>query len=346
MKKSLLCIMLCCLLLTTACQPAPATSFAPSDSLLSFWERIGIDHDDITSVQLLYKQYSSTMGSNTAKQFLDMLSTAEPVSIEDTHEYIPSDFLVRFLSEDNEITVTFYWFTFRRDTASSAYCYATEDHAEYTDTNDDRFDIKIDNTIYHYRLRGDAIWNDELNRSSFNKGDCDLMVWEIDGYEKETVGLGYAAPAYQSVQEILDYADAVVVAKAVKTQYVNPMESVVIFRTIRQLKGSTGWFFTVNRISDEVKETNMVRYCLPIDPPYINGETYLLCLCETRSPINTDIRLGEKYFSIPLDWDSWCPATTYCTAIVTDSVLYPRFNTEHHPLAGLTVQEIKDLLNE
>ncbi len=317
-----------------------------NNSKASFFDLLGIDPSSVVQIELEYQNQKVQLSESMCNDFIETLQEVSPFEAKDKHMYIPSDYLVYFMTEDETIPVTFYWFSGRRMIGERVMV-TDGDPQQPFEYVDDRFDVMINDTIYHFRFGstengGVKRWTEDTMRETFDARAAQTGLKRrgtLEGYDK----WGYISPTYLEPdvtwQEIIDDADLVIVVSYIK-QYLPEKKltgwpggkGIDQFRIDSILKGNTDketvelpTWYGEGAISGE-------RYGIyPVcNPPYILGQQYLLVLKEENGILHEMDLYGTGGYS----------------ATVDEGYLYPRYNTEHYPFYGIALEEIMNYVSQ
>ena len=311
-----------------------------------FWGQLGITKKQVEEVRLVYEDQEVRMEDQTLEDFLDTLSTMEKTEVSDTHEFCPSDVGVIFVAEGRQYPVTFYWFPYLAEEINSF------------ETMEDRVDIKLDDTLHHFRLTTAKTWTEEKMLQMYDQyaekqgllQRCKLRC--ADRIEQSESP--FCQETY-SLQEVLEQSDLVFLGTYIDfyapdmflyPRNLSRKECIERFHIDEVLKGSSEEPY-YNVYGYHVPNY-MLRYVDPAhptqrvtdwiissasiyDPFYKEGGQYLICVKQQEPGIS---REGDFYFG------------QYGSAIVDGDTLFPRFNTENHPFYNVKIQTVRDLLAE
>ena len=220
----------------------------------------------------------------------------------------------------------------------------------YVDT---RYDIKIGETIYHFRFSPDHYWTEDDSRAAFDwaaKAKGAPSRAKLDGFDDVLNPQIKSISKSWTWESVIDSADLVVLARyhtkigepyfadtigsfgLVEGYLYNP-RLYDLFSIQEVIKGS--WSsdsiyipaYVSGRVVTDDYGRQYSQYILPDvrDPEYQEDEVYLLCLtCKDELQVYTGY--GRTVSAVVLD----------------EGYLYPRYNTEYHPFAGVSLDQVKD----
>lgn len=211
--KRIMLVLLVLLLLLMACG-------VNRDKEISVWERLGIDPESINTMELIYDGFPVPLRDEIKNEFIQTLTASETLYTEDTHSYAPSEYLVQFTLTTGEVrSIQFYWFMGKK--ASDSYTRITQSGKEYpiAEVVDRRFDVKVDNKIFHFTFTGDHFWNEERSEACYDAGRQYLHLPSRDkilGYEKQISAEDFTAGLYyyegMTWKDIIQQSDFVFLA--------------------------------------------------------------------------------------------------------------------------------------
>lgn len=316
------------------------------DFVTSFFDVLGFEAASVTKIELEYQNQKVQLSESVCQDFLETLQAASPFEAEEKHVYTPSDYLVYFTTEDKTIPVTFYWFS-GRQMVGERVMVTDGDPQQSFEYIDDRFDVMIKDTIYHFRFGktengGVKRWTEDTMRETFDARASQTGLKRrgtLDGFDKwGYVSLTYLEPEI-TWQELIEDADLVVVVTYLEQLLPEKKltgwpggKGIDQFRIDNILKGNIEretielptWYGV------EVLSGNRYGVYPVCKPPYITGQKYLLVLKKDNGIFHEIDLYGTGGYS----------------AEVEEGYLFPRYNTEHHPFYNVALEEIVDFVSQ
>ncbi len=321
MKKSCYCV-ICCLVVFGVAVFFLNGKIKTNHTL---WDKMGISKDAISEVLFAYKGNAVSLTETSKHSLLETLSAGEEIILIDPYEYEKSMFDVIFEVDGKTYEVEFFWFTnlgIQRDGHS---------HQQ----PDDRFDVRYQNKVYHFRFANDRFWNDIFSVDAYDaaaKSQGKPTSYELDGYENKGMnGTGSYTYDKYSIWQVLTSSELIVKVKCEEANIDDPALSQVVqaFRIEKILRGQyeEDTLYIFSEIQNLNPDKISRHYHLPTDPPFVVGEEYVLCLNEWAMKLEWD-NARHTLYKLP---------TQYHSAELNNGVLYSRYNTEYHPLKGVSV---------
>ena len=345
-QQSRFCIYLCIVgfLLTILCSCA---SSKPTQK--DVFALLQIKTEEITSIEVGYKDCFYPLIKETRENLIEDLSASVPIEIKDAHEYIPSEYTVRFvLNSGKSVDACFCFFSGLVE--SDSLDASGGSRLSYVDT---RYDIKIGETIYHFRFSPDHYWTEDDSRAAFDwaaKAKGAPSRTKLDGFDDVLNPQIKSISKSWTWESVIDSADLVVLARyhtkigepyfadtigsfgLVEGYLYNP-RLYDLFSIQEVIKGS--WpsdsiyipAYVSGRVVTDDYGRQYSQYILPDvrDPEYQEDEVYLLCLT-----CKDDLQVYTGY------------GRTVSAVVLDEGYLYPRYNTEYHPFAGVSLDQVKD----
>lgn len=312
--------------------------FGQQDSI-GFFQAMGFDAEDVEAVVIQHHDTSVELRQAYCDRLIECLSKARGSKLSDAaaYPYTPTDYAISFIADGKEIPVIFSWFI------GEEYK-PLENGIITTKYLDSRFDICIHDQWYCFQQDEDAIWHEKDSVDAYKKSAQYRKIkllpqYKIDGYDSEVshidgsdgIPMGITWQG-RSRQEIIDASDLLVVATSAgmihEDEYPYELEyrycNFESFQVQEVLKGSCDDnLLYVYQEYGERSNGTQILYPPAEDPLYEKGKTYLLCLKKKE---------GEGYYQMT--------AGIFSSGIVQGDRVYPRYNTEYHPFANITLEEV------
>ncbi len=349
--KKLFCFVLTVtFIMLSGCSTQSETKRLESVTGKSFFEAAGIDSEAIKEINLVYMDQAVSLSEEQKENFIQILSRSAGFEPEEAHVFKPSDYVVRFVTEDGAVDYTFYWFNGRRDLDDTG-----EDTArcgnDYSDAYlfcDNRFDVDLNGTICHFRFADGDVWTEDVSwdvYSSRAKKEGLKQRYELDGFDQDcrfetafaSNNLAYD-PDYKNVLENED-TKIVILARYVgngHTEKTGKMNEDAYFMVEETLKGEIEAGHTIMvpvmaeiypYYDDNYTLSVFPVYLSPVTPEFQKGKVYLLCLKDQTE--------GDGYlFSL----------SQYSQAVLEGDTLFPTYNTEIHPFYNIPLSKIREAL--
>ena len=316
----------------------------------SFFEAAGIDSEAIKEIDLVYMDQAVSFSEEQKENFIQILSRSARFELEEAHVFKPSDYVVRFVTEDGAVDYTFYWFNGRR-----AVSELDDNNEQYGNDTvqayvfcDNRFDVEINGTICYFRFADGDIWTEDNSWDLYNsraKKEGLKQRYELDGYDQDCpYGLTFASinlssdPDYMMILEDEETKNVVLAQYVGKAHNENTskVDDQAYFMVLETLKGNIQVGHTImipvaavnNPYYDDSYSLSLKPYYpSPVAPEYQKGEVYLLCL--------NDLQEYGGYQS---------SLSQYSQAILEGDTLFPTYNTEIHPFYNIPLSKIREAL--
>lgn len=314
----------------------------------SFFRLIGVTAAEVDQIRMENQQVAVELEADDCAALLECLQNAQGkrADYQDGYPYTPSEYAITLIAGEEEIEVTFSWFSGKEYVFTEWLDTATE--IIVPKTIDNRFDICYQGQWYTFYQNEETIWNEERSQEAFKKSANRQGIkltprYEADGFMGETihsVGEVYLPKGLEwqgkSAEQILLASELVVIATSTGliTKDAYPYECQFSFCNFESFEVKEILKGTVQE--DELYMyqqygpiENLVFYPPSEDPFYQKGHTYLLCL--QKGP---DLA-GEASYEPT--------AGIFSTAVEQNGWVYPRYNTEYHPFAGIALDEIRQI---
>lgn len=314
-----------------------------SSSSRSFWDQLGVPSDSIDEIHFSYRDQSIPLDQFAMNQFIHALSQSEPARIEENHEFTPSDIDVTFLSGNQKVQVTFYWFPYiaKLEGFEDVMIDASETESFYPLIGN-RFDAVINGKKYHYRFTSSDVWTEEMAHSSYNRiasVNHFPTTAKIDGCDRGYTQAGLFSAKPYTLNEILSESSLIFLGTyegdCRRKPYTDASYTIDWDRFYIQeiLKGTSEslWYELPTDRKGSFFQDAWNRMCAAYPavyaPNFQTDEVYLICCIQNSEGY-------DQYFG------------QYSTAVLEDGVLFPRFNTEDHPFYNISLQEVRQRLKE
>lgn len=311
-----------------------------SDSL-GFFDMIQIRAEDILELSLVYRNHPVPFSEAERGLMIEKLQNAVQVSVEDDRTYYPSEYQIAFHSSSGEvIKLQFYWFSGIEGDPTQMTFVEGLGMVPRMKAADNRFDVVIGDAIVHFRFTGDDRQTEFGIRDlydTFAKHNQLPLRETIDGsdrpynlYASSFDGLLRTYYKHLSYQEILDSSDIVAVAV-----YDGPLVDLLngsvrreFFYVEQLLKGDAGAHIDIQAyFAGGLLEGERLLTLHPVESPsFVPGQQYLLCLRKSGEELIPTEQLYNSFMDIEY------------------GKCYPRYNSEHHPFRGLSIDEIQAYL--
>ena len=352
-KRCILILLVCSLLLTGGCHSSENSINIELPLGSSFWEMLNISPQEITTIYMVYKNQKVPLTQIDAQKIIRILTAADLSEVADNHEYTPCPYSFIFQTEQVEIPVIFYWFTYLAISDTKTFDVRT--HGSYR-SPDNRFDVKFKNSIFHFRFNGNEFWNESYSKNLYDKsaGLCGMAVsYKLDGYQMEMPAYGNY-DGLNNLNDILESADAVVLGHVDQYETFAREEQAAWFCVEDTIKGDTPELIPVRQFPETWKNSYII-YPWPMLDGLNMNQTYLLCLSFHPSTFYQyrsiyrwyrDLK-GTQYYDSwqrppikEITIEYWENISIYSTAVLESSVLYQSFNTEYHPFYGISLDTV------
>ena len=316
-----------------------------SDEPPAVWDVLGVQSEDITSIELVYHDQAVPLNEDQLQSFLTMLNGAAPFVPDNDHAYKPSDYTIVFRSADESIAASFVWFEGR-----IALDPPKEGMFEYSPSRyallDTRFDLLIDGKTYSFRqdnAEGNSLWNETIICMIYDsnaKKEGLKARYQLDGFDRESFNLipSYTPVEIPGLSEVLFHErnDLIVLAQYVgKTYSDDPVYRRFgdhVFDVADVLHGNSTGVIRMHSqtgVSAEADPSFLWGYYPDIlSPVFEEGSYYLLCL-------------GAEQ-----DGTYFLPLQQFSCAVLDHDTLYPAYNTEYHPFSAVLLSNIIEMLQD
>ena len=249
----------------------------------------------------------------------------------ETHGFSPSEYSLILKQDGISSNAVFYWFTGRAALSSKGGTYYYPDR---------RVDVTVGDECFSFEQDEIAFWNEDLCRSAFDKAVKQLGIdgrYKIDGYDRQKSmggidtfdgeGIDGINWSKVSTQELIDNSDYIILVnwKGKKTDSLGFVYNQ--FEVIECIKGELEEKQFIEVIKG-VQSTGVAWdgksyiYYEPVYfPEYQTEKVYILCLVKTEEVYDV---VGGMFGS----------------GVIDEGIVYPRYNTEYHPLYNIPIEEI------
>ena len=348
MKKLGVLVLLCMLFGISSCKALSANKDPKAAPRGSVFQKLKLEEEEIIGIDLVYKNQRVSFSDSLVQDFLETLTLSQECLVEEKHLFFPSDYGIIFVTETGEIPVVFYWFS-GREMEGERITVTDGDPMQPFKYVDDRFDVQIDEIVYHFRFGCDKegrqnIWTEDTSRQVYDAMASQQGLFRrgiLDGFDY----FGYGSPSYLEPnihwQEVIDLSDIVALTtylgkRADNTRpdswpWKNGLDCFVIEDLIKgEIPGEDIEIQLIDWYGEDAYNGRGYAIYPVANPPYIQGETYLLVLQITESTLHEMDLYGSGGYS----------------AVVDDGTVFPRYNTEHHPFYNISLADIRDYCNK
>ena len=318
-----------------------------TETLLPIWDRMEIQPQDILSMELVYQGFAVRVRESVIEDFVRDLSASEPIELDDDHAYLPSEFLIRLTDKTGKTRdFQFFWFMGRdaskNQTVLSENGFTSFEYpmAEFVDK---RFDLSINNKIYHFTFSGEYYWNEVFSQMAYETARQQThspSQAKLNGLDHSiAVWAGTGEPYYyQDVtwNDIIDQSEYVVIARYQGVVYSTHEEIYGFY------EGALDWFTPVRWLKGNMNEPLLFWTDLPwinergiggsmtsiLNPPFRTDCTYLLCASKSERDI--------FYYS--------SHERSTSAFIIDNEKCYTCYNSEYHLFQNVTIEMIEEYL--
>lgn len=320
-KKALYCLVICLVLLLLLIYTLH--QFEPPVSSPNFYELTGLKREQIITTYAQHNDIKIPLDNDVQTRILDSLDLATPSEALTTEPFTPSDYSLVFETDAGEYQPFICWFSGRSYDAADYH---------FTGYHDRRFDVCVNGIWYVFRQDETVYWNDHLTELSFytmaQRNHIALpKQYELDGYDGEPKSFDAhtAAPTYQieqlTAQQVIGEADLVILASFEGYEEIDQDKRICRVSRVHIEEVIKGDVLPETLLVDlgtkveTISHKRYVTYSFREAPDLKTDDLYLLCLKKEA-----------------VDGVYKPTSEIYATGVVLDDTIYPRFNTEIHPL--------------